>query len=40
MAVSIRPQNKIFSEEENHMVKLGGGRNKIPKDFIILRINY
>ena len=22
------------------MVKLGGGRNKIPKDFIILRVNY
>lgn len=40
MAVSIRPLNKIFSEAENHPVRVGGGRNKIPKNFIFLRINY
>lgn len=40
MAVSIRPLNKIFSEEENRMTRVVGGKNKIPKNLIILRRNY
>lgn len=40
MAVSIRSLNKIFDKEESHTVKVVRRRNKIPKNFIILRINY
>lgn len=40
MAVSIRPLNTIFSEEENHMTRVAGERNKISisKNLVILKL--
>lgn len=52
MSVSIRTLNKIFSDEENHMTRVAGRRNREldyskiiiridnSKNLIILRIDY